>query len=131
MIKLYTDAGLNTNQNLAAIAFVYQSEDISKKFVRPEKNMDNHYLEFLAVQVALTDLIDAHLNNDILQLCSDSQIVIDSINKNYSKHYQPMVDVIMPLLEQFPAYFTKHIADKDNKQAHSLIHQELIHLRKA
>ena len=131
MIKLYTDAGLNTNQNLAAIAFVYQSEDVSKNFVRPEKNMDNHYLEFLAVQVALTDLIDAHLNNDILQLCSDSQIVIDSINKNYSKHYQPMVDVIMPLLEQFPAYFTKHIADKDNKQAHSLIHQELIHLRKA
>lgn len=130
MIKLYTDAGLNTNQNLAAISFVYQIENSRDHAVKQVPAADNHYLEFLAVKVALQHLIDSNLNNDILQLESDSQIVCDSIEKNYSKHYQSMVDEIMPLLEKFPMYFVKHISDKENAAAHSLIHQELIHLRK-
>jgi ribonuclease HI len=131
MIKLYTDAGLNTNQNLAAIAYVYNTENDSQEFVRREDSNDNHYLEFLAVEVALKDILDKDLQDDIIQLHSDSKIVIDSINKKYSKHYQAQVDVIMPMLEKFPMYFAKHISDKDNRAAHSLIHQELIHLRKS
>lgn len=130
MIKLYTDAGLNTNLNLAAIAYVYHTENGSKSYVRQEKKSDNHYLEFLAVETALKDILQQGLNKDIVQLNSDSQIVIDSINKKYSKHYQNEVDIIIPLLEQFPMYFTKHIADKENREAHSLIHQELVHLRR-
>lgn len=129
MIKLYTDAGLNTNQNLAAIAYVYSTDNDSYSFSRPEKELDNHYLEFLAVLEALKDLDQKNLTNDILQLKTDSQIVVDSIDKHYSKHYQEMVDLIMPLLEKFPMYFVKHIADKDNSAAHTLVHQELIHLR--
>ncbi|KRL68534.1 reverse transcriptase-like protein [Companilactobacillus versmoldensis] len=129
MIKLYTDAGLNTNQNLAAIAYVYSTDNDSYSFSRPEKELDNHYLEFLAVLEALKDLDQKNLTNDILQLKTDSQIVVDSIDKHYSKHYQEMVDLIMPLLEKFPMYFVKHIADKDNGAAHTLVHQELIHLR--
>ncbi|AKP68381.1 ribonuclease H [Companilactobacillus ginsenosidimutans] len=113
------------------MSFVYHTEKTSKSFVEPQKEQDNHYLEFLAVQAALTDLIDQKLNDDILQLNCDSQIVVDSIGKNYSKHYQEMVDVIMPLLDKFPTYFVKHISDKENGAAHALIHQELIHLRKS
>lgn len=130
MIKLYTDAGLNTNQNLAAIAFVFQTETKRDSDVKQVKGSDNHYLEFLAVKTGLKAIIDQNLNNDLLQLLSDSQIVTDSIEKKYSKHYQGMVDEIIPLLEKFPTYFVKHISDKENKAAHSLIHQELIHLRK-
>ncbi|WP_125708725.1 reverse transcriptase-like protein [Companilactobacillus zhongbaensis] len=131
MIKLYTDAGLNTNQNLAAIAFVYQTENKRDSNVQQVAAADNHELEFQAVKLGLSTLIEQNLNNDILQLLSDSQIVTDSIEKKYSKHYQPMVDEIIPMLEKFPAYFVKHISDKQNKAAHSLIHQELIHLRKS
>ncbi|WP_125768002.1 reverse transcriptase-like protein [Companilactobacillus furfuricola] len=131
MIKLYTDAGLNTNQNLAAIAFVYQTENKRDSNVKQVNGSDNHYLEFLAVKLGLSTLIQQNLNDDLLQLLSDSQIVTDSIEKKYSKHYQEMVDEIIPLLEKFPAYFVKHISDKENKAAHSLIHQELIHLRKS
>ncbi|MFD1471280.1 reverse transcriptase-like protein [Companilactobacillus mishanensis] len=129
MIKLYTDAGLNTNLNLAAISYVFTNNNKEYEHVQQEKSQDNHYLEFKAVKVALLKLIELDFTDEILQLCSDSQIVVDSISKNYSKHYQESVDEILPLLDKFPSYFVKHISDKENKAAHSLIHQELIHLR--
>lgn len=130
MIKLYTDAGLNTNLNLGVVAYVIKDNNNTYKNSLQENSTDNHYLEFLALKLALNEIIERRLNNDLLFLHSDSQIVIDSLNKNYSKHYQPILDQILELLDQFPEYFAKHIADKDNGAAHALVHQEMLHLRK-
>ncbi|APX72822.1 reverse transcriptase-like protein [Companilactobacillus allii] len=130
MIKLYTDAGLNTNLNLAATSYVIKYNDQIIKHVEQQQPLDNHYLEFLALKLALDDMNRQHINDDILFIHSDSKILTDSIDKLYSKHYQAILDPILESLTKFPSYFVKHISDKDNNTAHSLIHQELIKLRK-
>ena len=129
MIKLYTDAGLNTNLNLGVVAYVIKIDKKTYKYASPQNFDDNHYLEFLALKIALQNIIDNHWNNDIILIHSDSQIVIDSLTKNYSKHYQPILNDILELLKQFPTYFAKHIADKDNGAAHSLVHQKMLNIR--
>ncbi|WP_125763896.1 reverse transcriptase-like protein [Companilactobacillus hulinensis] len=129
MIKLYTDAGLNTNLNLAATAYVIKYNDQIIKHVDPQKPADNHYLEFLALKLALEQISKMNIN-DILFIHSDSKILTDSVEKKYSKHYQDILDPILEQLKAFPMYFVKHISDKDNGAAHSLVHQELIKLRK-
>lgn len=130
MIKLYTDAGLNSNLNLAATAYVIKYNDKTINRVQPQNPTDNHYLEFLALKLALDELLEHNWNDDILFIHSDSKILTDSIDKKYSKHYQTILDDILKQLTNFPSYFVKHIADKDNRAAHSLVHHELIKLRK-
>jgi len=129
MIKLYTDAGLNTNLNLGVISYVIRdNKDIYKEALHKNIN-DNHYLEFLALKIALEKIISIHLNNEIILIHSDSQIVIDSLDKRYSKHYQAILDDILNLLDEFPSFFAKHIADKDNREAHALVHQKMLNIR--
>ncbi|WP_125568716.1 reverse transcriptase-like protein [Companilactobacillus insicii] len=130
MIKLYTDAGLNSNLNLAATAYVIKYNNQTINCVQQQNPNDNHYLEFLALNLALDDLANRDWNNDILFIHSDSKILTDSIDKKYSKHYQPILNEILTKLTSFPSYFVKHISDKDNRAAHSLVHHELIKLRK-
>lgn len=130
MIKLYTDAGLNTNLNLGAVAYVIRINDNIYKEALVHNNPDNHYLEFLALKLALKKIIEENWNNEIILIHSDSQIVIDSIDKQYSKHYQPILDDILTELKSFPSYFAKHIADKDNREAHSLVHQKMLNIRR-
>ncbi|KRO00556.1 reverse transcriptase-like protein [Companilactobacillus kimchiensis] len=129
MIKLYTDAGLNTNLNLAVVSYVIKLNNQIYKEAIPQNNQDNHYLEFLALKIALQKIIENNWNDEIILIHSDSQIVIDSLDKNYSKHYQPILDEILTELQSFPSYFAKHIADKDNRAAHALVHQKMLNLR--
>ena len=129
MIKLYTDAGLNTNLNLGVVAFVITKNKDTYKEALQHDNLDNHYLEFLALKLALDKIITERWNDEIVFIHSDSQIVIDSLDKHYSKHYQPILDEILVDLNQFPGYFAKHIADKDNRQAHTLVHQKMLKIR--
>lgn len=129
MIKLYTDAGLNTNLNLGVVAYVIKLNNETYTKALPADYSDNHYLEFLALKLALQKIIEKSWNNDLLLIHSDSQIVIDSLDKNYSKHYQPILDDILDELKHFPTYFAKHIADKDNGAAHALVHQKMLNIR--
>ncbi|MQS76390.1 reverse transcriptase-like protein [Companilactobacillus halodurans] len=129
MIKLYTDAGLNTNLNLGVVSYVIKRNNKIYQDALHQDNQDNHYLEFLALKIALQKIIENHWNDEIVLIHSDSQIVIDSLDKNYSKNYQPILDDILSELENFPEYFAKHIADKDNRAAHTLVHQEMLKIR--
>ncbi len=130
MIKLYTDAGLNTNLNLGVVAFVIKQNNKFYSEAFEQDFNDNHYLEFLALKVALKKIIENNWNDDPIQIHSDSQIVIDSLNKKYSKHYQPILDEILIELESFPFYFAKHVSDKENSAAHAQVHQKMLNIRK-
>ena len=130
MIKLYTDAGLNTNLNLGVVAYVIKrNNDFYSNAFERDFN-DNHYLEFLALKLALKKIIDNHWNDEMILIHSDSQIVIDSLNKQYSKHYQPILDEILNELKSFPDYFAKHVSDKENSAAHAQVHQKMLNIRK-
>jgi len=130
MIKLYTDDGLNTNLNLGVVSFVIRTDEKNYKATEVHNFDDNHYLEFLALKIALQKIIENDWNNEIVLIHSDSQIVVDSVEKKYSKHYQPVLDDILTELENFPDYFIKHVADKDNREAHFLVHQKMLNIRK-
>ena len=130
MIKLYTDAGLNTNLNLGVVSFVIRLDNKIYTDAQVQNSDDNHFLEFMALKIALDKIIKNHWNDEIVLIHSDSQIVVDSVEKRYSKHYQAILDEILQNLEEFPSYFIKHIADKDNREAHALVHQKMLSLRK-
>ena len=130
MIKLYTDAGLNTNLNLGVVSFVIRIDNKIYTDAQIQNFDDNHFLEFLALKMALTKIIKKGWNDEIVLIHSDSQIVVDSVEKKYSKHYQTILDEILQSLEQFPSYFIKHVADKDNREAHALVHQKMLTVRK-
>ncbi|HIY92460.1 reverse transcriptase-like protein [Companilactobacillus sp. HBUAS56275] len=130
MIKLYTDAGLNTNLNLGVVSFVIRLDNKIYTDAQAQNSDDNHFLEFMALKIALDKIIKNHWNDEIVLIHSDSQIVVDSVEKRYSKHYQAILDEILQNLEEFPSYFIKHIADKDNREAHALVHQKMLSLRK-
>ncbi|GEO57138.1 reverse transcriptase-like protein [Companilactobacillus bobalius] len=130
MIKLYTDAGLNTNLNLGVVSFVIRIDNKIYTDAQIQNFDDNHFLEFLALKIALTNIIKKGWNDEIVLIHSDSQIVVDSVEKKYSKHYQPILNEILQNLEQFPSYFIKHVADKDNREAHALVHQKMLTVRK-
>ncbi|CAJ1178738.1 reverse transcriptase-like protein [Companilactobacillus paralimentarius] len=130
MIKLYTDAGLNTNLNLGVVSFVIRIDNKIYTDAQVQNFDDNHFLEFLALKIALKKIIKNGWNDEMVLIHSDSQIVVDSVEKNYSKHYQPILDEILQSLDHFPSYFIKHIADKDNREAHALVHQKMLTIRK-
>ena len=130
MIKLYTDAGLNTNLNLGVVSFVIRLDNKIYTDAQAQNSDDNHFLEFMALKIALDKIIKNHWNDEIVLIHSDSQIVVDSVENRYSKHYQAILDEILQNLEEFPSYFIKHIADKDNREAHALVHQKMLSLRK-
>jgi len=111
------------------VSYVIKVNNKIYKDAIPQNNHDNHYLEFMALKLALQKIIANNWNNEIVLIHSDSQIVIDSLDKNYSKHYQPILDDILEELDNFPGYFAKHIADKDNRAAHALVHQKMLNLR--
>ncbi|WP_099974783.1 RNase H family protein [Lactobacillus terrae] len=124
MIKLYTDAGINTNQNIAAISYYIDDNENQYEHSENVKSESNHYLEFLALKKALEYLKDKH-SNDILLIFTDSKILYDSINKNYAKSFQNILDEIMALLKDYPDYFIKEIRDKQNNHAHMLVHKQI------
>jgi len=111
------------------VSYVIKVNNKIYKDAIPQNGQDNHYLEFMALKLALQKIIANNWNNEIVLIHSDSQIVIDSLDKNYSKHYQPILDDILEELDNFPGYFAKHIADKDNRAAHALVHQKMLNLR--
>ncbi|MBZ5985065.1 ribonuclease HI family protein [Leuconostoc gelidum subsp. gasicomitatum] len=123
MIKIFVDAARNiqTGQSAAGAVIITNNKQRQLKTSLPD-TQNNQEAEFLALIWALKTLDST---TDIIQLYSDSQILIDAIHKNYAKHYQIYVDEISTLVCLHKLFLSQWLPEKENLGAHNLALQAL------
>ncbi|MFD1466238.1 reverse transcriptase-like protein [Lapidilactobacillus mulanensis] len=126
MLWLATDAAVDDGQMRAGIGIaIYNLErTIDLQFSRSIDYQDNHHAEFQAVLEGVHE-ISANLQaaTDTVVLLTDSQIVKDSLEKRYAKHYAKETAQILQYTDQFPLFLIKLVGDRDNRAAHQLARQ--------
>lgn len=123
MLTLYVDAARDPQTGLSAAGAVLIQQKQQHQFKSPIfEASDNHVAEFHALIWALQQLPDT---SDILTIYSDSKLLVEALNKQYAKRYQPEVDTILALLAPHPLVFSQWLPEKDNLGAHHLALQAL------
>ncbi|WP_057768594.1 ribonuclease HI family protein [Lactobacillus selangorensis] len=127
MLKLYTDAATQGNPGPSGAGILVVGPHLRLQKHYPLAVMSNHDAEFKAVQLGLQLLIEQKLTDAPVILYSDSQLVIDSLEKDYAKHYGDAVAAIDQLEQHFPVVLHQWIKDHANRGAHELAQQALNH----
>lgn len=126
MIKIYTDAAVNQTTNKAAIGFliIHEHQQVQKKALITA--IDNHQAEFIAAIKGFEYLIaNYNLTDEIIFYYTDSKLVIDSLLKKYSKHYDEQLQILVELQKHAPTVINTWISDNQNQGAHNLALQAL------
>lgn len=121
MLEVYIDGATQTESGKSAAAFVAKNKNSCIEGYTYIGEKSNHEAEFHALLFALKTLVTDH-QDDIISIRSDSKIVVDTVEKNYTKNplFLPYYEEISQLIHQFPHVFIKWISDKDNKRADTL-----------
>lgn len=130
MAKVYIDAAARENPTLAASAGVIIDDAATYEFSRCCGAVDNHIAEWMA-------LIDAlkHCNNHNIQsaiVYTDSQLVVDAVNKNYVKRalYQSYLKEVQELTKNFTLFIVSHLPRSKNKRVDQLAKDKLFECMK-
>jgi len=121
MIEVYTDGASRGNPGLSGAGIYIKANRKTYEYTYPLGTLSNHEAEFQAVIKAL-DICQESFPDEILSFRSDSQIVVDTIEKNHTKNkkFKPMLEQINQKGNTFPYFFIKWIPNKENKQADDL-----------
>ena len=121
MIEVYTDGASRGNPGLSGAGIYIRANGESYEYAFPLGILSNHEAEFEAVIKAL-DICRENFPNHILSFRSDSQVVVDTIEKNHTnnKRFLPLLQQIREKENDFPHFFIKWIPNKKNKQADTL-----------
>ncbi|MHA8111111.1 ribonuclease HI family protein [Lactobacillaceae bacterium Melli_B4] len=130
MYKLYTDAATSHRANdKSAGGVLIISQGQQYQFKAPLTARDNHTAEFQICIIGFKELLKIiphdELKNTIVSFYTDSKIVADSLNKQYAKHYQPLVDEITHLEADFQLVMNQWVPESQNMGAHELAQQAL------
>lgn len=126
MITVYTD-GASTGDPGPSGAGVYIKQGKNYyEYAFSLGILSNHEAEFYAVILALI-VCKEKFPDEILAFRSDSQLVVDAIEKNYTKNekYMPLLSAINKHSSHFPYFFIKWIPEKQNKHADKLARQAI------
>ncbi|WP_288529498.1 ribonuclease HI family protein [uncultured Secundilactobacillus sp.] len=127
MYSLYTDAATDSTTLKSAAGILILHNGHQTQLKEPLPDGDNHHSEFKAAIAgfeALQQRVNAPGEATVLYY-TDSQLVADSLNKQYAKHYQELVDNILTLQQQFGLVVTNWVPEKQNMGAHTLAFQAL------
>lgn len=128
MIRIYTDAAVKGNPGPVGIGIVIvrNNEQIQLSFPFDEQ-LNNHQAEFQAVITAIKWLVHKKWTNELTFCYSDSQIVAQSIQKEYAKdiYFQNAINEILSLMKHFPYFSVEWIPENENKGADNLARQAL------
>ena len=103
MIKMYTDAATKGNPGPTGLGVLI---------------IDQHNQQQLY-------LLDHYDHQQTILYYTDSRLLSDAIAKNYSKHYQNLLNQLNQLVNQETMVVTRWIPEKDNHGAHHLANQAL------
>jgi ribonuclease HI len=127
MILVHTDGASKGNPGPSG-AGIYIKADKTYEYAIPLGILSNHEAEFHAVIQAL-DICLNKFPNEILSIQTDSQVVVDVIEKEFTKNiqYQALLKIILEKMGRFPYVFVKWIPNKQNPHADRLA-KKAIHL---
>ncbi len=129
MIKLYLDAAFKPATKEMGIGIIIhspQSEpNIFKYYI--SHVAENHIAEFIALWCGLKLIGSLKLSQEWLLIYSDSQIVVDSVEKDYvkNKDYQPWLRLIRKELAKIDNYIIQHAHEKANAGVDAIAKQAL------
>lgn len=124
MIKMYTDAATKGNPGPTGLGVLIIDQHHQRQLTATVAKASNHEGEFLAAIHGFQYLLDNYDQQTILYY-TDSRLLSDAIAKNYSKHYQNLLNQLNQLLDQETMVVTRWIPEKDNHGAHNLANQAL------
>ncbi|MBM7647927.1 ribonuclease HI [Bacillus ectoiniformans] len=115
MYEVYTDGASKGDPGWAGAGIFIKNNGEVKRYSFPLGMKDTHEAEFIAVIKALEIL--SELEADTISLRSDSQTVVQAIEKEYihKQSYKPLLEQILTLSKQFPLFFVKWVPSKENK----------------
>lgn len=134
MYKIYVDAATKRNPGPSAIGMVILNTHTKEyqQISHPLKNTHtNHEAEFEAVIYALEWINKQPMTDSIIWIHSDSKIVIQTIDKNFTKNecFKAYLRKINQLIHHsHRLIFFKWIPEKENKGADQLAKQGLLKL---
>lgn len=121
MIEIQVDGASKGNPGISGAGVVIKHNGQISEYSFPLGVMSNHEAEFLAVIKAL-ELCQRKFPHSVLAFQTDSQIVVDSIEKKYVKNplFKPLLAEINELQTTFSLFFIKWIPSEQNKRADQL-----------
>lgn len=127
MIDVFTDGASSGSPGISGAGIYIKDAQHTKEFSIPLSILTNHEAEFQAVIEALKICIQ-HYPTEIIALQSDSQLVVDAIEKRFVKNklYEPFLNEILELINQFAHVFAKWIPAKQNFHADRLAKQAIL-----
>ncbi|RDW22477.1 ribonuclease HI [Oceanobacillus arenosus] len=130
MIEVYTDGASNSNLGLSGAGVYIKANGQNYEYTFPLKVLSNHEAEFHAVIKAL-EICQKKFPNEVVSLRSDSQVVVDVIDKDFTKNktFLPLLEVIRGEISHFPYFFIKWIPESNNKNADRLA-KKAIHMQR-
>ncbi len=128
MIRLYTDAAVNGNPGDAGIGILVLTEEDQIQLPLPlPGKWNNHHAEFKALYEGVKWLVENNYTNELTFCYTDSQIVAQSVEKEYVKDTtsNKYLRQILALMEHFPFISVSWIPESDNRGADNLAKQAL------
>lgn len=125
MIKMYTDAATKGNPGPTGLGVLIIDQYNQQQLSMPVSRATNHEGEFLAAIHGFQYLLDHYDHQQTILYYTDSRLLSDAIAKNYSKHYQNLLNQLNQLVNQETMVVTRWIPEKDNHGAHHLANQAL------
>lgn len=128
MVRIFTDAAVKGNPGLVGIGIVIVRDNEQTQLSFPiDEHLTNHQAEFQAVIQGMKWLIKNNWTNQLTFCYSDSQIVAQSVQKEYAKdiYFQKSINEILDLMKHFPYFSVEWIPESENKGADNLARQAL------
>ena len=127
MIEVYIDGASAGDPANSGAGIYIKNNGENDSYSIPLGVKENHEAEFLACIKALE--ICKEKKYKILSFRSDSQAVVNAIEKEYArnKKYKPLLEEILLLTRDFDLFFIKWIPSKENKRADELA-RKAIHM---
>lgn len=131
MATIYIDAATRQHPHVSVGAVVIKNDDEVYEFTTLFEGIDNNEAEWATLVYAIERCIEYNITEAIIY--TDSQIVVDSIEKRFvkNKRFKKYLDEYMKHEASFNLLFTSFVMRKNNKHADTLAKNGLYkHLNK-
>lgn len=130
MLRLYIDAAVKGEPTMGVagcgLLWIEDGRQIPFKFPLPER-MNNHLAEFCGLYLALQELVSRQKQDEWVIIYTDSQIVYDTVNKDYHPHapYSTVYAACRQLMQTFSMLHVEWVPENENHGADQLARQAL------
>lgn len=131
MIEIHVDGASKGNPGISGAGIVIKTDNELYEYSFPLGIVSNHEAEFLALIKALK-ICEQKFPHALVAVQTDSQIVVDSIEKKYVKNplFKPLLEQINELKHSFSLFFIKWIPSEQNKHADRLAREAIYNQEK-